>query len=172
MKLAASECKEIWQTFHTALRNFTPLVGNKINLFMILTWKYNTNNIVVHTGVRTIAPLIIIPQTNFPWTIPLGLLSSGQLPPRNIGRGKLPPRKLPSWRLSPRNIGSGVIASWIIGPDYCYRKRTPKVIAPWQYPPGNFPRGKLPFRWFAVYIIALPTNSPEENCPRAKLPQG
>ena len=39
VKLAASEFKEIWETFHIALRNLTPLIGNEINLFTILIIK-------------------------------------------------------------------------------------------------------------------------------------
>ena len=37
IKLAASEFKEIWETFHIALRNLTPLIRNEINLFIILS---------------------------------------------------------------------------------------------------------------------------------------
>ena len=56
--------------------------------------------------------------------------------------------------------------------NYCSPTITPKIIAPWQYTPGNCPRGKLPFGWFVAYIIAPRTNGPEENCPAGKLSQG
>ena len=39
IKLAASEFKQIWETFHIALRNLTPLIRNEINLFTILIIK-------------------------------------------------------------------------------------------------------------------------------------
>ena len=39
IKLAASEFKEIWETFHIALRNLAPLICNEINLFTILIIK-------------------------------------------------------------------------------------------------------------------------------------
>ena len=39
IKLAASEFKEIWETFHVALCNLTPWICNKINLFIILIIK-------------------------------------------------------------------------------------------------------------------------------------
>ena len=35
IKVAASEFKEIWETFHIALRNLTPLIRKEINLFII-----------------------------------------------------------------------------------------------------------------------------------------
>ena len=39
IKLAASEFKEIWKTFHIALRNSAPLIRKEINLFTILIIK-------------------------------------------------------------------------------------------------------------------------------------
>ena len=39
VKLAASDFKEIWGTFHIALRNLTPLIRNEIDLFTILIIK-------------------------------------------------------------------------------------------------------------------------------------
>ena len=39
IKLAASEFKEIWETFHIALRNLTPLIRNEISLFYNLIIK-------------------------------------------------------------------------------------------------------------------------------------
>ena len=39
IKLAASDYKEIWETFHIALRNLTPLIRNEIDLFTILIIK-------------------------------------------------------------------------------------------------------------------------------------
>ena len=53
--------------------------------------------------------------------------------------------------------------------NYCSPTITPKIIAPWQYTPGNCPRGKLTFGWFMAYIVAPRTNGPEENYPVGKL---
>ena len=39
IKLAASEFKEIWETFHIALRNLIHLIRSEINLFTILIIK-------------------------------------------------------------------------------------------------------------------------------------
>ena len=39
IKLAASEIKKVWGTFHIALGNLTPLIRNEINLFTILIIK-------------------------------------------------------------------------------------------------------------------------------------
>ena len=50
-------------------------------------------------------------------------------------------------------------------PDYFFRKITPKIIAPWQYPPGNCPRGKLSFGWFVAYIFTPRTIGPEKTAP-------
>ena len=36
INLVASEFKEIWETFHIALCNLTPLIRNEINLFTII----------------------------------------------------------------------------------------------------------------------------------------
>ena len=40
IKLAASEFREIWETFHVVLRNLTPLICKEINLFIILIIKW------------------------------------------------------------------------------------------------------------------------------------
>ena len=68
--------------------------------------------------------------------------------------GQLPLRKVTPWRIlplddcpSPRTIASEENCPRIIAPlDDCSRKMTPLIIAPWQYPPGNCPRGKIAFR--------------------------
>ena len=66
--------------------------------------------------------------------------------PDNFPRGKFPLRQLTSRE-----------SSWTI---------TPVIIAPRQYPPVNCPRGKLSFRWFAVYIIPPRKTDPRNIIPR------
>ena len=110
-----------------------------------------------YDGLRTIVPRENCPPDNCPLD---------DCPPDNCPQGKLPSRK----------ISLRIIAPCMIAPDYCFWIITSKIIAPWHYPPGDFPRRKLPFRWFAAYIIAYIiaplTNSPKENCPLGKFSQG
>ena len=68
-----------------------------------------------------------------PWRIPpLDDCPQDYCPPPldNCLRGKLPPDNCPL--------------------DDCSRKMTPLIIAPWQYPPGNCPRGKIAF-WMIYF---------------------
>ena len=47
--------------------------------------------------------------------------------------------------------------------DDCSRTITPKIIAPWQYPPRTCHRANLSFGWFAAYIIAPKNIVPRIN---------
>ena len=82
----------------------------------------------------------------------------------------LPARIIAPRTISPEdNCPRGTLLPAWLPPDYCSRKITPRVIAPWQYPTGNCPRGKLPFGWFVVYIIAPRKTVPQEYCSTDKL---
>ena len=88
----------------------------------------------------------------------------GQLP-----RGKVPLRIITPRLITPEQLPSMVIEESVpqdnCPPDYFFRKITPKIIAPWQYPPGNCPRGKLSFGWFVAYIFTPRTIGPEKTAP-------
>ena len=142
MKLAASECKEVWQTFHIALRNFTPWVGNKINLFMILTWKYNTNNIVVHTGVRTIASEKNCSPDNYPAdNCPLDdsprIIALRTIAPEEYWPGKIAPPENCLPDNCPRGIlapGNYILHNWpgLLLPKKNSKGNCPLTISPWK----------------------------------------
>ena len=122
--------------FNCHMNNFGTIIENKVDFFIIKNEFTTFKN--VKSGVQTIA----LPA---PDNCPLGDCSRGNCP-------------LPG-QLLPRIIAPG----WL-HPDYYSQTITINIIAPWQYPPGNCPRGKLPFRWFVACIIVPRTNGPEKNC--------
>ena len=127
---------------------------------------------------RQLPPRKIDPQIIVPWTIVPRIIAPRTIAPEknclpdNYPPGQLPRRKLPPDNCPPDNCPRGKLLPGNCPLDYCSRTITPKIITVWQYTPRNWPRGKLPLRWFVTYIIALRANDPEENCPAGKLSQG
>ena len=74
--------------------------------------------------------------------------------PDNCPGGKMAPRQLSTPQ---REIVHP--PGWLFL-DHC----SLKVIASWQYAPGNCPQWKVAFGWFVACIITAQTNGPEENC--------
>ena len=130
---------------------------------MILTWKYNTNNIVVHTGVRTIVSEKNCSPDNYP-TDKCPLDDS----PRIIVLRTIAPEEYWSGKIAPQKIAFLTIVSeeyWLRG--NCILDNWPGLLLPKKNSKGNCPLTispwKLSSRKITFQMICCLHNYPSDK---------